>query len=175
MEPEEEEEWRPIEGFPGYEVSSLGRVGSWKPARQRGGKIPTERYILKQFLHSGKVYRQVNIRPGTGFKTKLVHLLVCEAFHGPRPAKHQIRHRNGKGWDNRASNLCWGTPVQNAADKLKHGTHIHGEKHSQARLSAEDVNDIRGSTETAKALAARYGMSPSHIYDIRAHKRWAYL
>lgn len=37
-----------------------------------------------------------------------VHLLVCEAFHGPRPSKsHHAHHIDGDKVNNKASNLEW--------------------------------------------------------------------
>jgi hypothetical protein len=35
----------------------------------------------------------------------------------------ECRHRNGNPTDNRPENLAWGTPTQNALDKILHGTH----------------------------------------------------
>jgi len=39
-------------------------------------------------------------------------------------------------------------------------------------LSAADVADIRASTEKDHILAERYGVSRSHVSDIKARTKW---
>jgi len=51
-----------------------------------------------------------------------IHVLVLLAFVGPRPEGQQARHLNGNATDNRRVNLAWGTPKQNTADSIRHGT-----------------------------------------------------
>ncbi len=64
--------WRPIEGFPDYEVSDLGRV------RSLGfGKVK----ILRAGVN-GRGYCLVNIRIKGVRKTKTVHRLVAAVFLG---------------------------------------------------------------------------------------------
>jgi hypothetical protein len=41
------------------------------------------------------------------------HILICTAFHGPRPDGYQCDHINGIPTDNRACNLQWVTPAEN--------------------------------------------------------------
>lgn len=128
------EQWRVIEGFPEYAVSSWGRVRS---SRQR----PTR--MLK--TRRGNPYVQVSLcTEPTKHVTKSVHVLVCEAFHGPRPEGMQVRHLNGDHTDNRASNLQWGTATENALDRVAHGRH---EKAAQLECKYghpfDDVNTYR--------------------------------
>ena len=112
------EEWRPIEGFPGYEVSSLGRV---KSLRRR------EPHILRPCTNRG--YRLVSLAGPRGARTKKVHQLVADAFDRPRPSlKHEVRHLNGIRGDDRAENLRWGTRSENMQDALVHGTHHNAAK-----------------------------------------------
>jgi hypothetical protein len=57
---------------------------------------------------------------------RYVHELVLEAFSEPRPAPWmQGRHLDGLYLNNRAVNLAWGTPAENAQDKIRHGTSRH--------------------------------------------------
>jgi hypothetical protein len=111
-----------------------------------------------------------------------VHSLVCEAFHGSRPSKtHQTRHLNGINTDNLASNLCWGTPAENASDRKLHGTERArengllgapkmrkpreekvgpfrpqarlGDKHPAAKLTSQQVWDIRHAIHTGASTS----------------------
>jgi len=50
------------------------------------------------------------------------HVLVCEWYHGPRPEGMWVRHLCGKGHLGCFSPGClaWGTPKENAADRIEH-------------------------------------------------------
>jgi hypothetical protein len=73
-----------------------------------------------------------------------LHRLIAEAFHGPCPEGQECRHLNGDRADNRPSNLCWGTRSENMRDRVRHGTlNIRGERNPNAKLSDDDVRDIR--------------------------------
>lgn len=106
------EEWREIAAWPGYEVSSLGRVRSTKfnfpriisMAPSRGG-------YLRVRLWSGNRARQV-----------LVAGLVAEAFLGPRPDGQEVRHYNDDKSNNTVANLLYGTRSQNIYDAVRNGT-----------------------------------------------------
>lgn len=104
------EEWRPVAGFPDYEVSSLGRVASVKRGERqilRGGKTDTGyRNVL--------LYRD-GVRVG-----RRIHQLVAHAFLGPRPEGLQIRHLDGDQLNNEARNLLYGTQAENMADRRRH-------------------------------------------------------
>lgn len=52
-----------------------------------------------------------------------VHILVLEAFAGPRPLGAEACHRNGNPSDNRLENLYWGSHADNMKDMTQHGTH----------------------------------------------------
>lgn len=66
---------------------------------------------------------------GQSGRTISVHSVVCAAFIGPRPDGLVARHVNGDARDNRLVNLEYGTPAQNTADSIRHGTNyaVHNE------------------------------------------------
>ncbi len=108
------ESWLPIAGYPNYEVSDLGRVWS----RPRNG---TSGGILKPVWQAGK-YLVVSLWRDRAYKTYRVHTLVAETFVGPRPDESmEVRHLDGDPSNNAATNLQWGTPRENAADRSRHG------------------------------------------------------
>jgi len=117
------EEWLPVLGWEGlYEVSSLGRVrslprevASGKSSRAvRGGKV------LKSANTGG--YRHVALHNVDRVKNSRVHVLVAEAFLGPRPEGMNACHTDGDSTNNVPENLYWGTQLQNIHDKVRHGT-----------------------------------------------------
>lgn len=122
----EGEIWKACPGFEqDYEVSSRGRVRAILgevPVRRNGGlhrRIRRPR-ILKGALSGG--YPAVNLCFGGGrTQTNHVHVLVCVAFHGPRPPQHEACHRDGDRLNARAENLYWGTQAQNRADAYVKG------------------------------------------------------
>lgn len=108
--------WRPIPGHDDYFVTNLGRVISYKY-----GMI---RPLAQTRTRAG--YAKVGLYGGPGVRREtLVHILVAEAFLGPRPEDHEVRHLDGNPRNSHLFNLAYGTPAENAADKMEHGTHAN--------------------------------------------------
>lgn len=160
------EEWRQIPSFPAYEASSLGRIRSAHRIRKLA---PDEDgYLTVSLYIGGKVmFRRVNT-------------LVCEAFHGPKPAWAQVAaHNNGIRTANRPPNLRWSTHLSNSADMVKHGTRVHGEKHPRALFAQCDVDAIRAQyrlkpdISTIRRLAGAYNVAELTIRNIVTGRSWA--
>jgi NUMOD4 motif/HNH endonuclease len=116
------EEWRPVVGFEGlYEVSDQGRVKSLpRPGRQAPEYVLTPKSGSRG-SRGGECYYRVALRDANGKPhTRAVHRIVAEAFLGLKPEGQLIRHGLGGPYDNRVVNLCYGTYVQNAADRKLH-------------------------------------------------------
>lgn len=100
------EVWRPIQGYPYYEVSSLGRVRSLdrEVKHPRGGLKRIAGRVLRQgTLRGGYKHVMLNDR-----KTYLVHRLVARSFPevcGEWFDHCEIDHKNTIRDDNRAENL----------------------------------------------------------------------
>lgn len=98
-----------------------------------------------------------------------LHALVALAFHGPRPPGMDVCHNNGDRFDNRAVNLRYATRGENVRDGIEHAKGVsrnHGERHWLAKLTSEQVAEIRrrrSAGETATRLAAEFGVSLSHV------------
>jgi len=158
------EDWRQIPSFPTYEASSEGQVRS----RFR---------ILKQQLNDG--YWQVTLYK-SGRWTVGVHVLVCEAFHGLKPAwAHHAAHWNGIPTMNKPGNVRWTTAIGNAADAKRHGTTRKGENHPNALFTLPQVKLIRSQYKAApepatiKRLAEAFIVTPQTIRNIVKERTWA--
>jgi hypothetical protein len=172
------EQWRPIplwEGF--YEASSLGRIRSVSRTvafrNARGTQV--ERWLTGRVLRPGKNkngYLGVLLSAGEGACHREVQTLVCAAFHGVRPPGKQAAHANGVPADNRAINLRWATPAENAHDKVGHGTLLHGERHYAAKLTAAEVLEVRSSRASLRDLSGRYGICPQAVGRIKNKQAW---
>lgn len=176
----ENEEWRLIPGFPGYEASSLGRVRSidrlvkqgnrWGQVieKQQKGRILSPR-IDRYGYH--KVNPCVNGRViYTG-----VHRLVCAAFHGPNSSK-MAAHNDGNPSNNRPENLRWATAKENASDMILHGTRLCGSRNPNARLGVRQISRIRSrSAEPLSHLAADFGISSSQVLRVINGESWGHI
>lgn len=122
--------------------------------------------------HTSKGYQTITPARNGKYATQLVHRLVCEAYYGPAPGGlNQVRHLNGDQSDNAPENLDWGTQEQNWCDRAAHGGGM-GEAHHAAKLTQGDVDAIRASAESQRALAAKYGVSQSTIQSARTGDNW---
>lgn len=118
----------------------------------------------------------LTITPANGhgsYPTKSIHRLVCEAWHGPAPTElPMVRHLDGDQRNNAPENLDWGTQKQNRGDRSALGRG-EGEDHHCAKLTCADVEVIRTSNLSQRALARKFGTSQSTIWSAKAGKSWA--
>ena len=118
-------------------------------------------------------------QPGARYQTVGVHAAVCEAFHGPRPTpRHNAAHLNGRCTDNRADNLAWVTPKENTAHRTLHGTDGRGQRNHRARLTADQVREIRerrAAGERGVDLALEYGIDQSTVSAVYTQKNWRHV
>lgn len=106
------EEWRPVVGYEGlYEVSSEGRVRN----------IHLNHVLTPWVNQDG--YNQLGLRKDGKRNQRLVHRLVCEAFHGPAPKNKPLALHGIEGKSvNSARNLYWGSNSDNMRDRRRDGT-----------------------------------------------------
>lgn len=177
--------WREISSHPDYQVSSLGRVKRVKPDRHGRGLGR----LIKPIL-SNNGYLVVSLHHNTRQCVRLVHRLVCEAFHGLPPYGYQACHNDGNRHNNTPENLRWASPSENNLDKRRHGTlrvgaahHANtrpacmprGEAHGNAKLSAKSIAAIRADHRSQRVIADDYGVSQSLISMVKTKAIWAHI
>lgn len=110
-----EELWRAIPGVDSdYEVSSLGRVRSWK--RHNGTAVPR---ILTPFPNERGYLRFAVSLLGGRQRTIPVHKAVAAAFHGECPGGQEVRHLDDDKLNDSAVNLRYGTRMENVMDRVR--------------------------------------------------------
>lgn len=111
-------------------------------------------------------------------RSRCVHVIACEAVHGPRPPKMEAAHScNNKRCFN-PRHLRWATHTENAQDRTLHGTQRRGELIPGVKLTEEQVLQIRrafASGVRPAPLARRYGVSISGICCIVHGRNWKHL
>lgn len=99
-----------------------------------------------------------------------------------RPEGMECCHCDGNSLNNAVSNLRWGTPQENTYDKYRHGTILWGSKNHQAKLTEQQVIEIREKyvryskyKNNSKDLAIEYNTNTQNIGKIIRHQRWQHL
>ena len=173
-----EEEWRDIKGFPGYQVSNLGRVRSFKkaPTWEVTNYDEKEAHILKPRLCHKKLYYRVVLSKGhRQLKSFNVHRLVAEAFV-PHPGMDTtiykqcatmptVNHINRNTRDNRAENLEWMTLSENVKTAFKMG--FGTERPCKLQTESGEILDFKSQAEASRYLRQRRRYID---YYLRRHK-----
>lgn len=107
-------------------------------------------------------------------KVQTAHRAVCIIVHGPSPPGHEASHSCGVQSCISGGHLSWKTPVDNAADKIAHGSAPVGEKNGAAKITREQALEIRAAKGKEKQvrLAARYGVTQALISKIQNDHIW---
>lgn len=71
--------------------------------------------------------------------------------------------------------LFLGTNADNATDKVTKGRHLFGEKHPLARLTGEQVIEIRQATQTLRVIAQRFNVSQRLVGKIKHGEAWSHV
>lgn len=119
MHNRESEIWRDVEGAPGYQVSSRGRVRSY--VRGSNGRV------LSQSLND-KGYPFVSLWINRSARSRPVHVLMAGAFLERTPGQVEVRHLDDVKTNNDLSNLAWGTRSDNTLDCVRNGNHNNARK-----------------------------------------------
>ena len=161
------EEWKDVVGYEKYyQVSNYGNIRHIKNG------------VLKQTQRNkGAKYLCVHLSVNGNAKVVSVHRLVAEAFLGPPPIGHEVRHLDGNPKNNFLNNIAWGTKKENRNDRTLHGRDNlpYGELASWSKLTEKEVKLIKKSTDTSKNLSIKFDVSPSTIDDIRRRRTWKHV
>lgn len=180
---EEEEIWKDIEGYSGYQVSNLGRIKSLVKAYRR------KEIILKGSPNTiGYIVVQLYPKPRQR-KSLLVHRLVMLTFQ-PNEVMHEldVNHKDMDITNNKMSNLEWVTSKENSehywnnpniGDRLPTPS---GEEHHLAVMNDDKVLELRRLWEEGKdqygfttKIARQFNISEGTARLIVSGKTWKHL
>ncbi len=129
------EQWRLVDGYDTYEVSSHGRVRNNK----------TDKIILKSGIRCG--YNNVVLCKDGKTKRWNIHYLVCFAFCENPNNYNIVEHIDNNKLNNMFNNLRW----------------VYTSKNSKLRTKAKNGDDIHGITYDKYAWSARWCDNVGHV------------
>ncbi len=114
-------EWKEIAGFPGYEVSNLGQVRSWRSTGYMGHRLSQPKLVTA--IRDTQGYFMVRMQLDGRRTARRVHRLVALAFlGGPPTPRHVVAHGPEGQSVNTVDNLRWATQKENIHDRFRDGT-----------------------------------------------------
>lgn len=174
------EEWRAVIGWEGlYEVSSEGRVRSLPrivPVTIRGKRATyvTGGKMLSLSKGNGG-YPTVGMHNRGASRKDSVHVLVCEAFIGPRPSsEHQVNHKDFDKTNNTPGNLEWVIPSKNISHLFCNGR-SRGKRNGREILKPCEVLEIRrlwAAGIKPRMLCKMFLISEDSCRRIRLRRSW---
>lgn len=171
----DEEEWRDIAGYPGYEVSDRGGARSWKGMGPSGGGGLDSPRPLTPRKHT-KGYLRINARHELGkIRDVYIHRAVLTAFVGECPDGYEADHINCDRTDNRLANLQWVPVVRNRKLVKERGRQVYGSAHGLTKFDEKDVPVIRqrlANGESQSLVAKSYGVSQTAISRLARGETW---
>ncbi len=154
------ETWAEYPEDPRYEISSAGKVRRSATGRERKLVPIKNGYLTFMVIGNGKP------------ELHYAHRAVARTFLGEAPKGMHVCHRDGNRANNHITNLRIDTVSGNARDRYVHGTHYIGGNNPAARLSADDVLEIRTRSESEPSLAREFGVSRATIGRVRRGESW---
>lgn len=164
----EQNEIRPIPGFPSYGACADGAI--WRVVKKNPrilkGYQDKDGYIIHHLSEAGKS------------RMMRAHHLVALTFIGPKPDGMQMAHNDGNCVNNAAANLRWASSQENHDDKLRHGTTAKGEKNHVSILTQADVEWIRAYPKRHgmfAQMARRLQMTITAVHSAYHGDTWAHV
>ena len=152
------ESWAPIDGFDGYEVSTLGRVRSVKFTRivyMRGSR------------NKNYPYHAMQLRACTGAKPvrRYVHRLVATAFLPNEAGLPLVNHKDFDVTNNAVDNLEWVSHAGNTEHSGRAGR-LYGNTGRLTEADAVEVIKARATGLLYREVGERFGISADHACNI---------
>lgn len=116
------------------------------------------------------IFQATTLQP----RTRRANRLAYQLWVGPIPKGLQVQHKCDNPACCNPQHLFLGTAAQNSRQMVGLGRAATGIKHGMAKLTAQQVSDIRVFCTQGlqyRAIAARFGISESHVRNIDRRRR----
>jgi hypothetical protein len=152
--------------------------------------LTPEQYFWKHVRKNRGCWRWRGYTDGYGYglwRMNGVHYrathVAWEMTYGTLPQGMHVFHHCDNPPCVNPDHLFIGTMADNIKDMYSKGRgrgqftseSVRGEHHGMAKLTALQVKDIRASSESSKALAAFFGVTPETINMIRRRQTWRHI
>lgn len=109
----------------------------------------------------------------------IAHRKSFEIHCGPIPDGMSVLHRCDTPACVRPDHLFLGTQTDNMRDcavkgRVRHQDH-KGEGNNRARLTEQQVREVRSDGRQPDQVAAKYGITIGHVHQIRRRRSWAHI
>lgn len=109
----------------------------------------------------------------------LAHRLGWELVNGPIPAGKYLCHSCDTPACVSPAHMFVGDPADNSIDMWTKGRarpgHVAGEKHGCAKLTDDQVREIRKSVGASHVVGEKYGISGRQVRAIRNREAWTHI
>lgn len=167
------EQWKVINDFPSYAISSFGRVKRIKPSEnlrwKTGGIINPSR--------DEKGYLRVSLRKNNKPFLRRIHVLVSNAFLEKNQGENCRHHKDGNKNNNLPSNLSF---ISVTHHRLIHPSNSfpNGSKHPNSKLTEDDVRSIKIFIQEnifLYQIAIMFNVTQTCISKIKRGLTWKHL
>lgn len=170
------ETWKSVPTYPGYSVSSLGRV---RRKLKRAGY-----HYLKPFKNPKTGYWQIGLIKNGKKYTHRLHRLILICFSTEEICQLvfklglTVNHHDGIKDNNHLSNLEWMTQGENRLHGLRNGliTQLKGEACPWSKLKEKDVRYIRlawkKGNKNMRELSDMFRINKTTIWEIIHRQIW---
>ena len=161
--------------------NTLGNYKMWKRYKQThyfindAGKVYNEISDVEISISHNDRYDKVKLQLKNKTYTKAVHRLVAETFLEKPLGKNEVNHIDGNKRNNSVDNLEWVSHLENMQHASIVGLMSSGSNHASAKLSEEDVAEIRllfSQGVCDNDIVKEFGISPGTAAKIRYRQTW---
>ncbi len=170
--------WKDIIGYEElYQISNLGRVKSLNRViiKQSGKRHSVKTKLLSISINSVGYYCANLWKDNKGY-SQPIHILLGRHFIDNPNNYPYVLHRDDIKTNIKLDNLYWGTNSDNVKDSINNGNRGIAENHCSAKLTNEQVKEIRILLNDDKIsqveIALKFNVSKTIIQDIKQNKTY---